>query len=593
MNVDETKLSTELNLALQTPYDERVDSLDLNVGYDEVFNEWELIVRYTGSLSDISRELGFSYTELLNGYAVIRIRSEKIDALTSFSQIIFVEKPKQLYAEEYIKQQSQNRNQNQIQNKNQNPKPIRGFSQSCMGLVQTGDINLTGKGVLVAVIDSGIDFRHPAFIRPDNSSRILRLWDQSVPGNPPPGYSRGSVYTQEDIERVIKAEKDEQMNPAYNILSYDNSGHGTGVSGVVSACVPDADLLVVKLSDDDSGGFPRTTSLMLAIDYVVRTAAVLQLPLVINLSFGNNYGDHNGNSILENYINSLAGSTRLSIAVGMGNDGNTGRHISRMLSRGVEQTIEFQINPYVSGINLQVWHSYSDELDISLVTPRGAVLGPFSKYQEVMSYKLPDMQVYVLNGYPTPVNRSQELYISMIPNQSYIEAGIWTLHIMPKQVTDGRLHIWLPVAAGTSANVQFLSSSPNTTMTIPSSASTVISVGAYNPLTLTYAPFSGRGYTTDGNVKPDLAAPGVDIDVPIPNGGYTEVSGTSFATPFVSAAAAMLMQWGITEGRDPYLYGDKLKSYLIKGARKLPGYAIWPNEQLGWGALCVSDSLPE
>lgn len=364
------------------------------------------------------------------------------------------------------------------------------------------------------------------------------------------------------------------------------------MSGVVSACAPDADLLVVKLSDDETGGFPRTTSLMLAIDYAVTTASKLKLPLVINLSFGNNYGDHNGNSVIENYINSLAGGARLSVAVGMGNDGNTGRHIGRMLSRGVAQEIDFQVNPYVSGINLQIWHSYSDELDIALLTPRGEVIGPFSKYQEVMSYKLPDMQVYALNGYPTPVNRSQELYISVIPNQAYIEAGIWTLRIMPKRVTDGRLHIWLPVAAGTSADVRFLSPSVSTTMTIPSSASTVISVGAYNPLTLTYAAFSGRGYTTDGSVKPDLAAPGVDIDVPVPNGGYTEVSGTSFATPFVSAGAAMLMQWGITEGRDPYLYGDKLKAYLIKGARTLPGYAAWPNEQLGWGALCVSDSLP-
>lgn len=148
MNVDVTKLSTELNLALQTPYDERVDSLDLNIGYDAVFNEWELIVRYTGALSDISDALGFSYTELLNGYAIIRIRSEKIDALTAFPEIIFVEKPKQLYAEAYMEGQNQ-------ASLHQSQSRIKGFTQSCMELVQTGDINLTGKGVLVAVIDSG------------------------------------------------------------------------------------------------------------------------------------------------------------------------------------------------------------------------------------------------------------------------------------------------------------------------------------------------------------------------------------------------------------------------------------------------------
>lgn len=153
--------------------------------------------------------------------------------------------------------------------------------------------------------------------------------------------------------------------------------------------------------------------------------------------------------------------------------------------------------------------------------------------------------------------------------------------------------MWLPVEASTSANVRFLASTPNTSMTIPASASTVISVGAYNSKTLTYAPFSGRGYTVGGVVKPDISAPGVDIDVPIPGGGLVYVSGTSFATPFAASGAAMLMQWGIVENNDPYLYGEKVRAYLIKGARTLPGYTVWPNEQLGWGTLCVADSLPK
>lgn len=582
MNLDESKLSTELNLALQTPYDERVNAMDLNVGYNEEFEEWELIIRYTGELEDISRMLDFTYTELLNGYAIIRIRSEKIAALTSFPQIIFVEKPKQLYTEQYQAVQFQNRSSVNSYRVGK----IQGFDQSCMGLVQIEPWNLTGTGMLVAVIDSGIDIRHPAFIREDGSSRIRSLWDQSIQGNPPEGTTVGAIFSKEDIERALQ-------DASADIMSYDNSGHGTGVSGVITACVPDAELVVVKLNADDEGGFPRTSYLMLAVDYVVRFAIEQQLPMVINLSFGNNYGNHDGNSVLEAYLDSLAGISRLTIAVGMGNDGNTGRHISMQLERGAERIIEIQVNPYMTAFNLQAWYSYSDELAISLVTPTGEVLGPFSKYQEVMSYTLPDMNIQVLHGYPTPINRNQEIYISMIPKQTYIREGIWTVRILPRSVRDGRFDMWLPVEASTSANVRFLASTPNTSMTIPASASTVISVGAYNSKSLTYAPFSGRGYTVGGVVKPDISAPGVDIDVPIPGGGLVYVSGTSFATPFAASGAAMLMQWGIVENNDPYLYGEKVRAYLIKGARTLPGYTVWPNEQLGWGTLCVADSLPK
>lgn len=586
MILDESKLSTELNLALQTPYDERVNSMDLNVGYNEEFKEWELIIRYTGNLEHISQLVGFTYTELLNGYAVIRIPSEKIDALISVPDIIFVEKPKQLYFEE------NNLNVMQEKDVTGNVDPYRtgkinGFAQSCMELVQTGELNLKGEGVLAGVIDSGIDYRHSAFIREDGSSRILSLWDQGLSGNPPDGTSIGTEYTRQDIEHALNSTENN-----VELLSADNSGHGTGVSGVIASCVPDADLIVVKLNEDDNGGFPRTTALMMAVDYTVRTAIRYKRPLAINLSFGNNYGNHSGNSILEDYLDSLSGIARISIAVGMGNDGNTGRHIRLQLERGINELVDFQVSPYTNAINLQAWHSFADELDISLVTPRGEVLGPFSQYQEVMSYNLRDMNISVINGYPTPINRNQEIYMSIIPTESYIQTGIWSVMIKPRNITDGRLDMWLPVAASTSADVRFLTPSPDTSMTIPASASTVISVGAYDPVTLSYAPFSGRGYTVDGVIKPDIAAPGVDIDVPLPGGGIAYVSGTSYATPFVTSGAVMLLQWGITDGNDPYLYGEKLKSYLIRGAKPLPGYAVWPNELLGWGALCVFDSLP-
>ena len=144
------------------------------------------------------------------------------------------------------------------------------------------------------------------------------------------------------------------------------------------------------------------------------------------------------------------------------------------------------------------------------------------------------------------------------------------------------------------ASAEFYLPTPDTTLTIPSTSRRSISVAAYNSRLQSYAPFSGRGFTAiRKEIKPDLAAPGTDIQAPRPGGGYGVYSGTSFAVPFVTGSAALLMEWGIAAGNDPYLYGEKVKAYLQRGARQLPGYETWPNPQLGYGALCLKDSFPE
>ena len=174
-----------------------------------------------------------------------------------------------------------------------------------------------------------------------------------------------------------------------------------------------------------------------------------------------------------------------------------------------------------------------------------------------------------------------------------MDAGIWQIVLMPERIVDGSYNLWLPAGSVTGTSTGFLDSVPETTLTIPSTAAGVITVGAYDSFTDAPAAFSGRGYTRAlRQIKPDLVAPGVDIISCAPGGGYASRTGTSMATPFVTGAAALLMQWGIVAERDPYLYGEKVKAYLISGARQLPSMSDYPNPQLGWGALCVSDSLP-
>ena len=186
-----------------------------------------------------------------------------------------------------------------------------------------------------------------------------------------------------------------------------------------------------------------------------------------------------------------------------------------------------------------------------------------------------------------------EIYLDFLPRGSYIDAGIWELTLNPRRITAGSYDLWLPGESVIGNGTGFLYPTETTTLTIPSTAAKVISVGAYNAAFNSYAAFSGRGFTRmEHRIKPDLAAPGVNIISAAPGGGYTSKSGTSMAAPFVTGSCALLMEWGIVRGNDPYLYSEKVKAYLIRGTKKLPAFTEYPNPYIGWGTLCTADSIP-
>lgn len=597
------KIENQLNLALSITEEERQKSESLDIGYDLEEKEWELIVKYSGTLERV-RTRAVYVTELTGGYAIIQIKESQIKELAAFPEVEFIEKPKSLYF--------------QIEN---------GRRVSCIDEVQAApffssigqeglednqqkkqSFPLLGKDVLIGIVDSGIDYENPDFRNADGTTRILALWDQTLQnGKPPQGYHIGTEFTSEQINEALRMEVREER---YRIVpSRDTSGHGTAVAGIAAGngrgskngkyrgAAPEAGLLIVKMGGAGETGFPRTTQLMRGVDYIVRKAEELKKPVAINISFGNTYGSHDGTSLLERYLNTVSERWKNVICVGSGNEGTTAGHAAGEYRKGMMTEVQLAVQQREKSFSLQIWKSYVDEVAITIVDPSGNHSGRLEEKEGTQRIQIGETELLVYYGEPKPYSIRQEIYISFQPRNEFVTAGVWKIQMMPGQVVDKLWQMWLPVQNALNIGTAFLKPDSSTTLTIPSTASLVITVAAYNALTFSYADFSGRGpaqiYEGENANKPDLAAPGVRVMAPVAGGGYAEFTGTSFATPFVTGSAALLMEWGIVKGNDPYLYGEKVKAYLRRGARQIPGYERWPNGELGYGRLCLSESIPK
>lgn len=551
----------------------------------------ECIIQYYGNLTELKEKVGFEAEELLAGYAIVRISQSNFASLFSVKEIIWVELPRNIFYE-----------------------TEEGRRASCITPVQRENgLNLTGNGVLVAILDSGIDYAHPDFCTEEGTTRIVALWDQTLTPRegeaPPAGYFDGVLFDEAQINAALQESRFADRQQI--VRSVDNSGHGTHVAGI--ACgngraggrqyrgvAYESDILVVKIGGTQRDAFPQTTNLMAGIDFAVRFAMARNQPLVINISFGNNDGSHDGRSLFETYIDAVCLRGRNAIVIGTGNEANKRKHASGVLPStqmnvGSRTTMQEKLLAVAEGedlVRISIWKQFADQFDIILVTPSGERV-TVSQEEGGETVVLSEVRVNSFTGGPTPYRSLQEITIELrAEGQSrFLRAGIFRLQFTPQDVRDGRYDIWLPLG-GVSLATGFLQADVYGTITIPSTAYRAISVAAYDAETGSIVPFSGRGFEDGRRVqKPDVAAPGVNIVSCTPGGGYTAKTGTSMATPFVSGSAALLMEWGILRQNDRYLYGERLKAYLQKGAKPLVSITQYPNPILGWGTLCVEESI--
>lgn len=553
-------------------FDSIINRALVNFGENSIL---EIIVKYSGDILEISQNEDVIVEVLNSTFAIITLPFGKIRDVLSYNQINFVEIPKKLtIVQEPYSFLSSYYQQNYIC-------PI------------DKSYGLTGNGVIVAILDTGITYQHQDFRNSDGTTRILSIWDQTVQGNAPTGFFQGNIFTEDDINNALA-----NNTPLETI---DSIGHGTMVSGICvgngnqsdgefKGTAPQASILVVKLGKQDYESFAMTTEFMRGIKYCYDVAISKNMPLVINISYGTNNGSHRGVTLFEEYIDDMVGSYQSNIIVATGNEGDAGHHYSSTLTNYETEEIEFDVSGGLNNLYFSLWKNFVDDLYVELISPTGETTGNIYMSNLVSRHMFNDVTINILYNQPTPYTLEQEIYFQLDFKDYTQNTQKWTLIVTSEKVVEGNFQIWLPTSEEVTKQTRFLNPTTKTTLMIPSTASSVISVSGYDTTTDTIAVFSGKGFSASEQLKPDLSAPAISVLTTDRLLGYDVVDGTSFSAPFVSGACAVLMEYGIVNNNEIFLYGEKLKSYLQKGCTREKN-TVYPNRDFGYGTLCLKNTL--
>lgn len=468
--------------------------------------------------------------------------------------------------------------------------------------IQGPPLSLKGRGVIIGFIDTGIRYQLDVFRNETGGSRILSIWDQTIQtGEPPEGFLYGTEYTREDIDRALQSQ-----NPLAVVPTTDENGHGTAMASAAAGSIlnqgltfrgaaPEADIAVVKLKGAkqylreyyaiaDNAAAYQENDVMEAVKYLERMAGIFQRPVVIVLGIGTNMGDHMGNSPLSSYLGKIAVKRSRAVVVCGGNEGDKEHHYSATMPEEVEMRVEEN----TKGFCMELWGDRIDIYSVRLRTPGGEVTpvidfrnGSDSNYDFLFDRTL------IYTRFSLTEKRSgNELIFLRFQNPT---PGIWTIIVSPSGEErvrgSGRFHIWLPITEFIDGGVYFLEPNPNVTLTEPSNAQNVITVSTYNGITGSWFSESGRGFTADDLIKPDLAAPGVQVSTILGNR-----TGSSMAAALTAGCVAQFMEWSIVEGYAPYVGSRSIKSLFIRGAVR-ENNVTYPDERWGYGKLNISGTF--
>jgi subtilisin family serine protease len=468
-------------------------------------------------------------------------------------------------------------------------------------------LSLQGSGVLIGFVDTGIDYQNPIFRNLDGSSRVVGLWDQTIQeGTPPNGFSYGTEYRKAQIDEALRSDP-----PLSVVPSVDTNGHGTFLISLAAGGVneenqfigaaPNAGIAVVKLKPakqylkdfyliGTEAPCYQENDIMLGISYLNQLAEELNLPLVICIALGTNFGSHAASSPLTNLLEVYGNIANRAVVIGGGNEANQRHHfLGQIESVNQTQQVEVRVGENVNGFCVELWCDALNLLTVSITSPSGEQTYRFPiRSERTDSYTFVLERTTVTVDYKVFVERlNAELiffrFISPTP-------GIWKVNVEAIQVQEGEYHLWLPVTEFLENEVFFLTSNPDYTITEPGSTISGITVGFYNGNDNSVAIQSGRGYTRGERVKPDFVAPGVDVRGATNRNQFAVRTGSSIAAGITAGAAALIMEWVVYELQRKTIDSTQIRNLLVLGTTKRPNES-YPNREWGYGQLNVYNTF--
>ena len=459
-------------------------------------------------------------------------------------------------------------------------------------------LQLKGSGTAVAVVDSGIDYRNPVF-QNEMGSRILCIWDQTLEGDGKE-VPYGRVFWKKDIDQALAS-----RNPLEMVPSVDTDGHGTRMAAIAagnyfpeenfSGAAPEAMLIIVKVKPAkkylrEFYLFPAEAELfqendiMTGMDFAVRIANDRRMPLSLCLGIGSSQGAHIGKNPLSLYVDYISQYSLISVSIAAGNEGAARHHYAGRLTERENQALaELRVGNKEPGFTMEFWGEPPEIYNLSLQSPTGEILDISASLGEVtqeLSFVFVETRVKV-----NYVSIERQTGYTLVYFQFIQPApGIWRIFVRGRDGQNVGFHIWLPVQGLISEETYFLEPSPYNTVTAPGDSLESITVTAYQYRDNSLYVQASRGFMPDGNVVPQVAAPGVQIRVPQLNGLYGNASGTSLSAAQTAGAAALLFEWAVIRGNQPYFTGSSVKNYITRGAEREERMQ-YPNRDWGFGRM--------